>query len=1308
MDLGINLASQIYKTDTGGLAYIVPTRDDIDYFAAEGFTTIRLPFSWEALQPTLNGPLDQTLLTQIKNVVSYAAAAGINVILDNHNQAEYDPNRAQDYPNYNPNLIGSAQVPTSAFADFWSKLAGVFAKSTNVSFGLMNEPHLTSASDWLKDVNAAIAAIRSAGAVSQQVLVSGIDYDGAAGWTTSGNSAILGAAGAVVDPSHNYVFEVHQYLDYDGSGQHDDVASVTTGVDRLRTITAWAQQTGNKLYLGEVGVSSGQVPQAALNNMFAYMQQNSNVWQGAAYWAAGQGWSNYSFSVEPGLGLVDAPQLSVLKNYGHASTTTKALANGNVEVDTFIDGRAKPNLVDIYDSKQALVAASLFNAAGNLDRTLTVSADGTQTLSLYEGASSAFEIDTYDASNNLLRQTKVNADGSKEIDYHTGPYTLSKIENYAASGALTSSIVNNADGTHTGTQFNGGLKSVVQTFDASWSLTEQDDYSAQGVLQTATKIQSSGNRLVQNFDAAGTDVTITKAYTASGTLLSTTYAAPLTTINAQVLAADTGASATDGVTRNGAVTLSGTVMSGLATTVEVYDGKTDLGQAKVTANGTWSYATLLGEGAHSLSAVATDSRGTSGVAAGGTTIVVDTKGPALSLASASYSAQSGKVSLVGTLTDATAMTAEVYAGSTDLGAATLDSKGGWSYSGALASGSTNLKIVATDLAGNTASRSVGFVTPKALFQNYTANYDAGGVLASDIVTRLDGFHVANQHLGNGQLVIQTFNADWTLTEQDFYSAQAVLSSSDYVQASGNHVVANFDSSGTKVANVQTFDTSWNFLSYRTYAAPGISLSSQALAADTGASATDGITSNGAVTLAGAVSSALATTVEIFDGNVDLGQAKVGANGAWTYATTLGEGTHALSATATDVVGGKTTTASASTILVDTQDPTITITSELYSAATGKSSVTGTVSDATVTNVKVYADAAYLGPAILDGKGGWSYQGVLAPGSYNILAVATDLAGNTASVDPPLDVPAPVDPSSITLDYALAQEHLTYVGGQSYLTGLDGVAHDVTGLQHFVFTDGTINQNTGAGALVDNLYYDINNLDVWNARMDPTLHYDTYGWKEGRNPDAFFSTNGYLAANPDVAASGINPLTHYDQHGWTEGRDPSANFDDGLYLKNHPDVKAAGLNPLVHYLDYGQTEGRATYAAIGPAGSFTHGSFDAEYYLLSNPDVAKAALSSGKNTVDYAYQSYEATGWKQGRNPNAFFDVTSYLTTNTDVKAAGIDPLAHYDTYGWREGRNASPTFNTAAYETTNADVAAAHVDPLTHYLQYGASEGRAA
>jgi endoglucanase len=67
-------------------------------------------------------------------------------------------------------LIGSTQTPNSSFADLWGKLAFHYKSNPEVIFGLMNEPHDQSAAAWLSSANAAIAAIRSAGA-TQQILV---------------------------------------------------------------------------------------------------------------------------------------------------------------------------------------------------------------------------------------------------------------------------------------------------------------------------------------------------------------------------------------------------------------------------------------------------------------------------------------------------------------------------------------------------------------------------------------------------------------------------------------------------------------------------------------------------------------------------------------------------------------------------------------------------------------------------------------------------------------------------------------------------------------------------------------------------------------------------------------------------------------------------------------------------------------------------------------------------------------------------------------------------------------------------------
>ena len=111
-------------------------------------------------------------------------------------------------------------------------------------------------------------------------------------------------------------------------------------------------------------------------------------------------------------------------------------------------------------------------------------------------------------------------------------------------------------------------------------------------------------------------------------------------------------------------------------------------------------------------------------------------------------------------------------------------------------------------------------------------------------------------------------------------------------------------------------------------------------------------------------------------------------------------------------------------------------------------------------------------------------------------------------------------------------------------------------------------------------------------------------------------------------------------------------------------------------------------------------FDKAYYLRMNPDVAAA------NVDPLAH--YQAYGWHEGRNPNAYFDVRYYLAQNPDVAAAGIDPLLHYEQHGWLEGRDPSLLFSGSKYLASNPDVQAAHVDPLQHFIQYGQVEGRMA
>jgi hypothetical protein len=119
-----------------------------------------------------------------------------------------------------------------------------------------------------------------------------------------------------------------------------------------------------------------------------------------------------------------------------------------------------------------------------------------------------------------------------------------------------------------------------------------------------------------------------------------------------------------------------------------------------------------------------------------------------------------------------------------------------------------------------------------------------------------------------------------------------------------------------------------------------------------------------------------------------------------------------------------------------------------------------------------------------------------------------------------------------------------------------------------------------------------------------------------------------------------------------------------------------------------------------------GGFDPEYYLLANADVAAAASAAGGDAFAFARQHFAASGWTEGRDPNAIFDTKGYLAAYGDVARSGMNPLVHYETFGWKEGRDPAADFDTKAYLKAYADVARDGIDPMQHFLQFGLVENR--
>jgi endoglucanase len=276
----------------------------IGYFASKHVAAIRFLFSWEAVQPHLYDSIPyadngnyQTYFDNYKRIVDYATGIGLQVIIE---PWQANSSGAAGGPRWRGGLVGSAAVPTAAFADFWGKMATNFKGKPLVSYGLVNEPNNMSTMSWWASAQAAITAIRSAGS-SQRIFVPGNGYTAASGWTAnyydtdvpprSNAYGWLNANGVgqpISDPLNNIVAEVHTYLDSDESGTHDDITSVTAARDHITVALNEAVAHGYKIYLGEIGIYAGNASaNAAWADFVAYFNANNGPIVGYTWWAGG-------------------------------------------------------------------------------------------------------------------------------------------------------------------------------------------------------------------------------------------------------------------------------------------------------------------------------------------------------------------------------------------------------------------------------------------------------------------------------------------------------------------------------------------------------------------------------------------------------------------------------------------------------------------------------------------------------------------------------------------------------------------------------------------------------------------------------------------------------------------------------------------------------------------------------------------------------------------------------------------------------------------------------------------------------------
>ncbi len=282
--------------------YIYPNQTEVDYFKAKKMTVIRLPFLWERLQPSLNQAFDQTEFNRLNAFVTATTAKNMSVILDPHN-----------YARYRDKLIGSGDVPVTAFSDLWQRLATEYKNNSRVIFAVMNEPHTMPTEQWLTAANAVAHTIRATGATNL-MLIPGNSWTGAHSWSedwygTPNAQVMLN----FVDPGNNYAIEVHQYFDADHSGTQP-ACTTTKGSDKLSGFNDWLIANKKRGFLGEFAGANNVMCRQAVEDALKFLENNKDHWVGWTWWAAGPWWADYMYTLEPKNGT-DAAQMAWLKQF---------------------------------------------------------------------------------------------------------------------------------------------------------------------------------------------------------------------------------------------------------------------------------------------------------------------------------------------------------------------------------------------------------------------------------------------------------------------------------------------------------------------------------------------------------------------------------------------------------------------------------------------------------------------------------------------------------------------------------------------------------------------------------------------------------------------------------------------------------------------------------------------------------------------------------------------------------------------------------------------------------------------------------
>ena len=466
----------------------------------------------------------------------------------------------------------------------------------------------------------------------------------------------------------------------------------------------------------------------------------------------------------------------------------------------------------------------------------------------------------------------------------------------------------------------------------------------------------------------------------------------------------------DGITNVNQVTLNGAAAPGI--TVEIFEGGNLIGTAVANSSGNWSLTTTLAEGKHTFTSNTIDTAGNLSADSSAFNVTIDTVAPNApgfsGFAPDGHLITNGSTNVNHITLQGGALpnsTIKIFDGTTQIGTATVDSNGIWSFvTAALADGSHSLTSKTMDAAGNLSVSSTALnITVDTVSPDAPAllSFSPDSNVVGDGITNVN--HVTLNGAAAAGGTVKIYDGT-TLIGSTVADANGAWSFATATLADGKHTFTGkaIDTAGNLSAASGALNVTVDTVAPN---APGFS----SFAPD-GHLVTSGAINVNQITLKGGA--AANTTVEIFDGTTQIGTAAVNSSGVWSFVTaTLADGSHSLTSKAMDTAGNLSVASTALNITVDTVSPGAPAllsfspdSNVVGDGITNVNHVTLNGAAAAGGTVKIYDGTTLIGSAVANSSGTWSFAtATLSDGKHTFTGKAIDAAGNLSVASGALNV-----------------------------------------------------------------------------------------------------------------------------------------------------------------------------------------------------------------------------------------------------------------------------------------------------------------